>query len=125
MARAIAVRGQSVAVENVAEHQVLATDTRIALPVAFEALLPLEIESSAPMLAHVEPLLPKRVPPRPPPELVALPGRLTTDDSVIPDEAPRYASRNWRAEAWDRERERELRAVERRPAVNSRRRSGS
>jgi hypothetical protein len=36
------------------------------------------------------------------------------------DEAPRYASRNWRAEAWDRERERE-----RRPDTSPRRRAGS
>ena len=33
----------------------------------------------------------------------------------LPTKPPRYASRNWRAEAWERERERELRAIERRP----------
>jgi hypothetical protein len=31
------------------------------------------------------------------------------------EDAPNYASRRWRAEAWERERERELHAVERRP----------
>jgi hypothetical protein len=40
------------------------------------------------------------------------------------DEPPRYASRNWRAEAWNRERERELRTVERHPDRIARRRSG-
>jgi hypothetical protein len=41
------------------------------------------------------------------------------------DDTPRFASRNWRAEAWDRERERELRSVERRSEINPRRRAGS
>ena len=36
---------------------------------------------------------------------------------------PRYSSRSWRAEAWERERERELRAVENRPDIAARRRS--
>jgi hypothetical protein len=31
------------------------------------------------------------------------------------EDAPNYSSRRWRAEAWERERERELHAVERRP----------
>ncbi len=38
----------------------------------------------------------------------------------VPDE-PRYSSANWRAEAWERERERELRAAERRPDIVRRR----
>jgi hypothetical protein len=47
--------------------------------------------------------------------------RLVTESAApapIPpqiQEAPNYASRRWRAEAWERERNRELRAVERRP----------
>ena len=36
---------------------------------------------------------------------------------------PRYNSRSWRAEAWERERERELRALENRPDIAARRRS--
>jgi hypothetical protein len=54
-----------------------------------------------------------------------MPGRPQSSEQASHDEAPRYASRNWRAEAWDRERERELRAVERRPESAARRRSGS
>jgi hypothetical protein len=125
MARAIAVRGQSAMAEEAVAHPPAAADMRKVPPVAFEAPPPLELESSSRMLTHAEPLAPKRVPPRLPAEVVPLPGRLTSDDSVIPDEAPRYASRNWRAEAWDRERERELRAIERRPSISPRRRSGS
>ena len=40
-------------------------------------------------------------------------------------EKPRPASRNWRAEAWERERERELRAIENRPDIAERRRSSA
>jgi hypothetical protein len=60
------------------------------------------------------------------PELVAMPGRpQAAESSRAPDEPPRFASRNWRAEAWERERERELRAVEPRPDRAARRSSGS
>ena len=38
-----------------------------------------------------------------------------------PDEPPSYSSRRWRAEAWERERSRELRAVERHPDILRRR----
>ena len=59
-------------------------------------------------------------------ELVALPPRPRIEEAAAPlDEAPRYASRNWRAAAWERERERELRTVERRPGMAARRRFGS
>jgi hypothetical protein len=44
--------------------------------------------------------------------------------SPMPGEPSRFASRNWRAEAWERERERELRAAERHPVKAARRRSG-
>jgi hypothetical protein len=54
-----------------------------------------------------------------------MPGRGAAEEPVPLDEPPRFASRNWRAEAWDRERERELRSVERRPDISPRRRAGS
>jgi hypothetical protein len=61
---------------------------------------------------------------RSPAELVAMPARGATEGSApLPDEPPRYASRNWRAEAWDREREREMRAGERRRDLAARRRA--
>jgi hypothetical protein len=51
--------------------------------------------------------------------LVTMP---TRNDTAVgfPDE-PRFSSANWRAEAWERERERELRAAERRPDIVRRR----
>jgi hypothetical protein len=55
-------------------------------------------------------------------ELVVLPTRPRPDEPAAPDvEPPRFASRNWRAEAWEREREREMRAGERRPGLARRR----
>jgi hypothetical protein len=51
---------------------------------------------------------------RVPAELVRMPGRSMNEErAAVPAEAPRYSSRNWRSEAWERERERELRAAAR------------
>ena len=58
---------------------------------------------------------PELVPPRPHPAEYAPP----------PDESPRFVSRNWRAEAWEREREREQRAMGKRPGVATRRASSA
>ena len=60
-----------------------------------------------------------------PMELVPMPVRPRPEEPVAPvTDSPRYASRNWRAAAWEREREREreLRAAEREPEVAARRR---
>jgi hypothetical protein len=61
---------------------------------------------------------------RPQPELV--PARPHPAEYVSPpEESPRFASRNWRAEAWERERERELRAIGKRPDGAARRASNA
>jgi hypothetical protein len=121
MARTLAIRLQPEAAEDaVAQHPVAHTDASLTLDAAYE-----EVESSARLIAPPEPALPKRIPLRPPAELVAMPGRLAIESAAVPVDKPRFASRNWRAEAWDRERERELRAVERRPDLSPRRRAGS
>jgi hypothetical protein len=120
MARTIAVRVQSSAAEDVAvQHPIVDTDASLTSESTYE-----EVESSARLIPTPDPVPAKRTPPRAPAELVAMPGRLTIEETPLPTEPPRFASRNWRAEAWDRERERELRTVERRPNLNSRR-SGS
>jgi len=57
-------------------------------------------------------------------ELVALPvKKRAAETAVAVNDSPRYASRNWRAAAWEREREREreLRAIERHPGLVARR----
>ena len=127
MARTLAA--QPAADDCVAERQLPATDASLTSHAAYE-----EIESSARLVTPAAATMVKAAPPKPAPvrpvprptaELVAMPGRLAPDENVVPEDATRYTSRNWRAEAWDRERERELRAVERRPEHGVRRRSGS
>jgi len=56
-------------------------------------------------------------------ELVTMPARAHTEEDVAVNAPPRYASRNWRAAAWEREREREreLSAIERHPGLSARR----
>ena len=130
MARALAARvPQSVAEDAAAGQPIVATDASLTSHAAYE-----EIESSARLVTPAAATMVKAAPPKPAPvrpvprptaELVAMPGRLAPDENVVPEDATRYTSRNWRAEAWDRERERELRAVERRPEHGVRRRSGS
>jgi hypothetical protein len=57
-------------------------------------------------------------------ELVALPAAKERDDEeVAVNEPPRYASRNWHAAAWEREREREMRSGERHSGVSALRRN--
>jgi len=121
MARTIAVRVQTgSAEENVVQHPVVDTDASLTSESTYE-----EVESSSRLITTPESVPAKRSPPRAPAELVAMPGRLTLEETPTPAEPPRFASRNWRAEAWDRERERELRAVEGRPDLSPRRGSGS
>jgi hypothetical protein len=122
MARALAVRPLPTAAEE-AEVEVRAanTDPSLTSNAAY-----LDDESSARLITAPEPVLPKPQPIRPLAELVALPARIKVEDSpLVLDETPRFASRSFRAEAWDRERERTLRAVDRRPGILGRRRSGS
>jgi hypothetical protein len=62
-------------------------------------------------------------------ELVAVPPVRARDEeeAVAVNEPPRYASRNWHAAAWEREREREreMRAGERHPGMVVRHRNAS
>jgi len=76
-----------------------------------------EFESSARLLtpAGVSALRPQSA-------LVAMPGRESGEELVAPDEPPRFASRARRAEAWERERERELHAADCRPEISAHRR---
>jgi hypothetical protein len=90
----------------------------------------IEIESSARLLTPHVSASSKPYTNRAKPELVAMQGRVSTEDKATgPDDPPRIASRNWRAEAWDRERERASRGLEqrteRRPDKTARRRFGS
>ena len=86
-----------------------------------------EFETTARLISPPVPVALAQPLPRMQMELVTLPVRARVEeDAVAVNEPPRYASRNWRAAAWEREREREreLRAVERHPGLAARRRYG-
>jgi len=136
MARTIAVRvQQGVQEEPVQGRPAAATDASLTMVAAYEHQAPAyehpvfaDSDSSARLLtppAPPVPVLPRRPALRPAPELVPMPGRHAAEEPALLDDTPRFASRNWRAEAWDRERERELRSVERRAEINPRRSAGS
>ncbi len=122
MARTLAARLQPASDENEAEAQAAATDTSLTSSAAH-----VDIEFPARLLTPRVPVVPNRPQLKAQPELVAMPARLQAEAPATPqpEELPSFTSRRWRAEAWDRERERELRAVERRPDIAARRRSNS
>jgi hypothetical protein len=123
MAKSIAVRAQRSDEEEPALP--MATDTSLTSRAAYDDVPPRmtgfdEVESSVRLLSPVEDNTLRPIQ-RQPAGLVAMPAR--NDAAQVgndPDE-PRYSSANWRAEAWERERERELRAAERRPDIVRRR----
>jgi hypothetical protein len=119
MARAIAVRPQAATVDaSDARKQTVSTDTSLTSNAAY-----VEVESSARLLTPAPPAVPIS-PFRNQAELAAIPGRLHAEELLPPlDEPQRFATRNRRAEAWEREREREQRASERLPGIAARRRS--
>jgi hypothetical protein len=121
MARALVAQVKP-SVENEAEVAELTagTDTSLTSSAAF-----VEAESSARLISTSAAITPARPVLRMPVELVPMPSRVHAEEKAVPaDEPPRYASSNWRAEAWDRERVRALRAGERHSSLPLRR-SGS
>ena len=120
MAKAIAVRTHPAAVDALeVQEQAADVDTSLTSSAAY-----VEVESSARLIAPPTPAL-SASPARPQTGIVTMPARPHPEPFVPPLDEPRYASRNWRAEAWDRERERELRAIEHRPDIAARRRSSA
>lgn len=114
MARTIAVRPMPAEADLSAAHAVV-TDASLTSKAAYIAPVPADVPARLAPAVLSAPL--RRVEPEPP----AIPARFDVAELAVPlDEPPRY-SRNWRAEAWERERERELRATERRPAALVRR----
>jgi hypothetical protein len=137
MDRALTARPSRAAENDVAKEALVeihehaaGTDASLTSSAAFK-----KIESSKRLTARPAPVLPVRpmaaptpaalapAPPQIPLELVVVPVSPHLEDAIAPaDEPPRYTSRNWRAAAWDRERERESRAGEHHPGVAFRRR---
>jgi hypothetical protein len=131
MARGFAAQVQPGPVEEIeVEVQAVATDTSLTSDAAY-----VEVESSARLIptpipaTQPIPVQPQRTPVRSGP--VAMQTRLQAPEQAHPEqlepvveELASFSSRKWRADAWEREREREMRAVDRRPDTEVRRRSG-
>jgi len=84
-----------------------------------------ERESSARLFTPSAGNLPRPMP-GPQTEIVQMPPRLhPVECAPMNSEIQRHASRAWHAQAWERERERELRAIENHPEIAARRRSSA
>ena len=120
MARTLQARAHPAgAGEDDLDHQLSSTNASLTSEGAYG-----EIQSSARLITPPSPALPMRPLFRPPVELVAMPLRQPANEPAPrSEEPPIYMSRQWRAEAWEREREREMHAAERLPQIALRRRS--
>lgn len=122
MAKSIAVRVQPPADEVESEPRLSAPpiDASLTSAAAYD-----EPESSVRLITPPAPVPPKPLA-RPQPELVITPPRPQPEDMPpAPTEHSRYSSRSWRAEAWERERARELRAAGNHPDIAARRRTNA
>jgi hypothetical protein len=137
LAKILAVRAESSTqsdADSEVEELVHRTDTSLTSDSAYQdfessaRLIPTPVREPIPVSpgsVSPVPVPPVCLPMRAPVELVSAPVTLRAEVAIPAEEPPRFASRSWRAEAWERERERELRAVERRPDKAARRRSGA
>jgi hypothetical protein len=120
MARDLATRVQrGVVEESVTSEQIEGTDASLTSDAAYE-----EVESSARLVPTPMPELEKRIAMRAGTGLVAIPAMPQATAPMMPvasapEEPQSLRSRTWRAEAWQRERERESRPTA------ARRRAGS
>jgi hypothetical protein len=108
--------------------QAAKNDTSLTTVATSQVSTSKEIAASSRPIAAPAPISTARPPLRMQMELVALPPKARDEEAAVAvNEPPRYASRNWRAAAWEREREREreLRAIERHPGLSARRHYGS
>jgi len=116
MARAIDQKIQSAASEKI----IARTDASLTSRAAY---VDAEFGSSARLIPPPVTTLPAPAP-NPAAELLEMTGKQRNDIVIpLPDET-RYASRNWRAEAWEREREREMRGQDCRTDISRRRANG-
>jgi hypothetical protein len=105
-------------------------EVEVAMPVMADTSLavaaaPAELESSARLLPPREQIPPQPAH-RPLPEIVTMPSQPYSKElPPLPADTLRYASRRWHAEAWERERERELRAIDNHTDIPARRRTSA
>ena len=109
-----------------------ATDTSLLNPAAVEVESSARLVPAAKPAARPGPALATKPgpiaarPAVPQPEIAAVPAPAISNDlPPLPPDTLRYASRRWHAEAWERERERELRAGENRSDTAGRRRTSA
>jgi len=122
IAKSVALRAQRAAEAGEAEAEPAVMPTDISLASAAASI---EVESSARLISPPAPV-PAISTYRPLPEIVTMTPRSAPQDlPPLPADTLRYASRRWHAEAWERERERELRAIENHPDIAARRRSSA
>ncbi len=100
--------------EEITAAPACATDASLTSGSGFE-----EVESSAMLLTPAPIPAAPRTLPRAAAGPMAVPERARPE--ILPDESPRFASHNWRAQAWERERERAQRTGEHRPEIVARR----
>ncbi len=118
MAMAIGQKTQSKAQAPLERH---AAPTDASLT-SFTSYNDVEFESSARL---IEPAAaPAPAVEKPAGELVAIAVKARNNAVIPPPEESRFTSRNWRAEAWEREREREMRSQDRRADLPRRRATG-
>ena len=121
LAKTLAAREQPGAmVKEEAEDAKANTDASLTSDAAY-----LDSECSSRLITTPTPILPNRPVILPAVEVVAMPARPHIDELAVPlaEETQINAKRNWRVEAWKRERERETRTEDHRPATVARRRS--
>jgi hypothetical protein len=117
MARAIGQKAQGTAhveAESSASH----IDASLTSRAAYD-----DFESSARLITPIASAI-QQPTAKPAAELVAMSGKLRSDVVIPLPEEPRFSSRNWRAEAWEREREREMRGQDCRTDLPRRRANG-
>jgi hypothetical protein len=117
MAKAIGLKAQAVAQSEV-EAVAPLTDSSLTSQAGLEGF-----ESSARLITPM--MLPTAtMAALPVSQLAATASNRRSKPAISLPEEPRFSSRNWRAEAWERERERELRSQDRRNDLPRRRASG-
>ena len=118
MAKSIAKRAKN-------NEEVIEVEAEMPLTADASQAMAAEIESSARLLPPPAQEPPKPVH-RPLPEIVTMPSRPYLKElPPLPADTLRYASRRWHAEAWEREREREMRAMGKQPDIDVRRRTSA
>lgn len=125
MARAIGQKPQTASHSEI-DASVIYTDTSLTARAAYSSRATcedVEFESSARLIPAASSSIPAPAA-KPAPELVTMTGKQRNDGLIPLQQEARYASRNSRAEAWERERQREMHGQDCRTDLTRRRAGG-